>query len=237
MTSLHPVAPTSLNIIRGADSSVVQGTEGHNLYLQCLVNGARPAPSIAWYRNGLMLDDSLHTERADHISPETKRWSVRVVSWWCQVSKTTVNSTPVAPSIPRSPGPTRRWWIRSPSRSYVSTTAPSVSGGTRKRQWDCVWILPHSEGGRTPVPILPIHGREPTPQLSWYRDGRLLQQHPNITHSSKAASEDGGEAEATLRWAVTGETTAPVTNAEPRTKSRADSCLRMTSRLAFSVSI
>ncbi|XP_064098211.1 kin of IRRE-like protein 2 [Macrobrachium nipponense] len=52
------VAPTSLNIIRGADSSVVQGTEGHNLYLQCLVNGARPAPSIAWYRNGLMLDDS-----------------------------------------------------------------------------------------------------------------------------------------------------------------------------------
>ncbi|XP_064098212.1 nephrin-like [Macrobrachium nipponense] len=175
------VAPTSLNIIRGADSSVVQGTEGHNLYLQCLVNGARPAPSIAWYRNGLMLDDRPPTRRGLTTYPPRRRDGASgVVSWWCQVSKTTVNSTPVAPSIPRSPDPPK---------------APVITGHTPGhilKEGELLSLSCRSTGGN------------PRPQLFWYRDGRLLQ-HPNINPLVEGRLRRRRRGGSRLRWAVTGE--------------------------------
>ncbi|XP_064102682.1 nephrin-like [Macrobrachium nipponense] len=185
------VAPRSLSIIRSADSSVVQGTAGHNLYLQCLVSDARPAPSIAWYRNGIMLDKSLHTEKVDEMPPDTKRWSVRsrlLIVPEVQDEGQQYTCRALHPAFARS----HKALVDTVTLSVLHPpNAPVITGytpGHILKEGELLSLSCQSMGGN------------PRPQLSWYRDGRLLRR-PDINHS-KAGSEDEGT-KAVIGWAVT----------------------------------
>lgn len=50
------VSPTSISVVGKEDGASVEVKAGTAITLECLVTDARPAASVMWYRDGLMLD-------------------------------------------------------------------------------------------------------------------------------------------------------------------------------------
>ncbi|KAK7071397.1 hypothetical protein SK128_022040 [Halocaridina rubra] len=62
------VAPASVIIVGHEPDSEVEVVVGSTIQLQCVVQDARPAPSVAWYRDGLLLDQGLQEDRIKSTS-------------------------------------------------------------------------------------------------------------------------------------------------------------------------
>ncbi|XP_068225631.1 nephrin-like isoform X3 [Palaemon carinicauda] len=172
------VSPSSISILGGIIGEPVVAVAGKQLRLQCLVKEARPAPSVAWYRNGIMLDQNMHTERAEP-STQFKRWNVR--------SRVTLTPKPEDDGQQFSCRALHPSLMNSPTSLVASVVlsvlhppeAPIISGyktGDILKEGQEVTLTCRCQGGN------------PRPRLAWYKNGKLLN-HPNTTYT-KATKED-----------------------------------------------
>ncbi|XP_068250646.1 kin of IRRE-like protein 2 [Palaemon carinicauda] len=158
------VSPSSISILGGIVGELVVAVAGKQLRLQCLVKEARPAPSVAWYRNGIMLDQNMHTERAEP-STQFKRWNVR--------SRVTLTPKPDDDGQQFSCRALHPSLMNSPTSLVASVVlsvlhppeAPIISGystGDILKEGQEVTLTCRCQGGN------------PRPRMAWYKNGKLL---------------------------------------------------------------
>ncbi|XP_064078820.1 nephrin-like isoform X1 [Macrobrachium nipponense] len=173
------VSPSSISILGGIDGEPVVAVADKQLRIQCLVKEARPAPSVAWYRNGIMLDQNTHTERAEP-STQFKRWNVR--------SRLTLTPKPeddgqqfscraLHPSLMNSPTSL----VASVTLSVLHLPEPPVISGYKTGE-----IL---KEGQDITLTCKCEGGNPRPRLGWYKNGKLLN-HPNTTYTKATKEND-----------------------------------------------
>ncbi|XP_050715761.1 nephrin-like [Eriocheir sinensis] len=74
------VPPGSIRVAGRREGEMVVVAEGEDVQLECVVGDARPEPSLAWYRDGLRVDESEYTLQTDVRRPSTRRRLVSVTS-------------------------------------------------------------------------------------------------------------------------------------------------------------
>ncbi|KAK7085283.1 hypothetical protein SK128_022522, partial [Halocaridina rubra] len=164
-------SPSSISVIGGGEGSTVKAVVNQTLQLVCVVKEARPPPSVAWYRNGIMLDQGLHSERIE-LSSAPRRWSVR--------SRLSI--------IPTSEDDGQQYSCRALHPSLMSSPTTLVASVTLNilHPPDPPVISGYSAGetlkeGQHRTLICHSRGGNPRPKLTWYRNGKLLK-YQNITY-------------------------------------------------------
>ncbi|XP_047490966.1 synaptogenesis protein syg-2-like [Penaeus chinensis] len=169
------VSPTSISVVGKEDGASVEVKAGTAITLECLVTDARPAASVMWYRDGLMLDQALHEEQ---LVPSTKprRWSVR--------SKLLLRPTPADNGQQYSCRALHPALKDSPTSLVASVTLsvlhpPSAPAITGYAAGDVLL-----EGQRLNLTCR-VLGGNPRPWVLWYRHGRPLD-HASINQIQRA---------------------------------------------------
>nr|XP_045618414.1 nephrin-like [Procambarus clarkii] len=158
------LAPTRVWMVGWGKEAVVEVVEGTILTLECVVEDARPPPTAAWYRAGLLL----HPEgQVDRVEPSTspRRWSVR--------SQVKVSATPgddgrifscqaVHPALSHL----HNTLVASVSLSVLHAPGPPVITGYAPDE-----IL---LAGERRTLTCRSSGGNPRPWVLWYRQGRLV---------------------------------------------------------------
>ncbi|XP_064104296.1 kin of IRRE-like protein 2 isoform X2 [Macrobrachium nipponense] len=122
------LAPSSIIVKGDREGKTVEGIQGQTLQLECVVKDGRPAPSVAWYRNGVLLDQELHTERLE-TSPNGRSWSVISHLFITPEAEDDGQQFTCRACIPPSPTPRRLWLPPSPFLSCTRQN-PRSSAGT-----------------------------------------------------------------------------------------------------------
>ncbi|XP_064104229.1 nephrin-like [Macrobrachium nipponense] len=164
--------------LRLASSS--RGTEKGRRW-KCVVKDGRPAPSVAWYRNGVLLDQELHTERLEN-SPNGRSWSVvshLFITPEAEDDGQQFSCRAMHPSLTNSPTPL----VASIALSVLHPPKPPVISGYFPggilRAGDLVTLACQSPGGN------------PTPELTWYKNGHLLKPQNFTSGDDEGKHEEG----------------------------------------------
>ncbi|XP_037792359.1 nephrin-like, partial [Penaeus monodon] len=169
------VSPTSISVVGKEDGASVEVKAGTAITLECLVTDARPAASVMWYRDGLMLDQDLHEEQLE-ASTKPRRWSVR--------SKLLLRPTPADNGQQYSCRALHPALKDSPTSLVASVTLsvlhpPSAPAITGYAAGDVLL-----EGQRLNLTCR-VLGGNPRPWVLWYRHGRPLD-HASINQIHRA---------------------------------------------------
>ncbi|XP_050729208.1 nephrin-like isoform X2 [Eriocheir sinensis] len=202
--------PTGVRIVGWGAGAQVEVLAGTALNLDCEVMAGRPAPRVAWLRDGAPLPPDLQ-EDSTKVSSEPRRWDTR--------SRLTVNTTPaddavaftcraLHPGLPLPPLPP-------PSESAPSTQEQQQQERQQQQQEQppmeasVTLSVLHPPGapmvsGYSPGEVAVAGerrtitctslGGNPRPWVLWYRDGNLLDDttttttFPSSSSSSSSAS-------------------------------------------------
>ncbi|XP_064104325.1 nephrin-like [Macrobrachium nipponense] len=175
------VPPSSISVTGDQGGKKVAGITGQTLQLECIVKDGRPAPSVAWYRNGFMLDQDLHAERLE-TSPKGRRWSVvshLVITPEADDDGQQFSCRALHPSLMNSPTSL----VASVVLSILHPPKPpAISGyftGDVLKAGELVTLTCESPGGN------------PTPELTWYKDGQLLDPQNFTSGDEERSNKDG----------------------------------------------
>ncbi|XP_042855285.1 synaptogenesis protein syg-2-like [Penaeus japonicus] len=162
---------------------------GTTINLECLVSDARPAASVKWYRDGLLLHQANHIEIVQRAK-NPRKWNVRSrlkLRPNSSDDKQQYSCRGLHPALKDSP----TTLVASVILSVLHPPDPPVITGYPKGD-----IL--QEGEQRSL-MCRVHGGNPRPWVLWYRHGRPLDPAAAVTLQS-------------LRADATVSTKAPVSN-------------------------
>ncbi|XP_071536235.1 nephrin-like [Panulirus ornatus] len=176
------VSPTSISVVGVGDGAEVEVVAGSSLQLECLVENARPAASVAWYRDALTLHQGLHEEVVE-ASRQPRRWNVRsrlVLHPQAEDDGQQYSCRALHPALQHSP----TTLVASVNLAVLHPPGEPVISGYRTGE-----VLVEGEQ-RTLV--CQVSGGRPRPWVTWYRHGRPLTFI--ATHHLPRAPEASGGA-------------------------------------------
>ncbi|XP_071534248.1 synaptogenesis protein syg-2-like isoform X2 [Panulirus ornatus] len=170
------VAPQSIVMVGWGDGAVVEIMEGTKLKLECLVIDAKPAPSVAWYRDNIRLDPAHHKEVLEP-SEQPRMWNVRshlLLRPDANDDGRRYSCRAIHPALIYSPNTL----IASASLSvFHAPGRPVIS------EYQTGEVI---RSGESRIIVCHVLGGNPRPWVTWYRHGRPLN------HATASAGRRNG---------------------------------------------
>nr|XP_053633999.1 nephrin-like [Cherax quadricarinatus] len=164
------VSPTSISMVGVSDGAVMEVQAGESFQLECLVTDARPPPTVAWYREAIILSKDLHQETVER-SMLPGRWSVRsrlFVHPKAEDDGQQYSCRALHPALARYP----TTLVASVTLAVLHPPGAPVISGYASGE-----VL--VEGEQRTL-ICQVDGGRPRPWVTWYRHGRPLNHAPAI---------------------------------------------------------